>query len=37
MLRAYEAAGTGVYLVVLEGKAGIGKTRLAEVFLAHAV
>src|SRR3712207_1027724 len=28
LLRAYEAAGMGEHLVVLEGEAGIGKTRL---------
>ena len=37
LLRAYEAAGTGEHLVILEGEAGIGKTRLAEEFVAYAV
>ncbi len=32
----YEAASTGSRFVVLEGEAGIGKTRLAEEFVAHA-
>jgi DNA-binding SARP family transcriptional activator/Tfp pilus assembly protein PilF len=36
LLRAYDAAGGGVHVVVLEGEAGIGKTRLAEEFLAYA-
>jgi DNA-binding SARP family transcriptional activator/Tfp pilus assembly protein PilF len=36
LLRAYEASGTGGHVVVLEGEAGIGKTRLAEEFLAYA-
>jgi DNA-binding SARP family transcriptional activator/Tfp pilus assembly protein PilF len=36
LLGAYEAAGMGEHLVVLEGEAGIGKTRLAEEFVAYA-
>jgi predicted ATPase/DNA-binding SARP family transcriptional activator len=36
LLRAYEAAGTGGHVAVLEGEAGIGKTRLAEEFLSYA-
>jgi tetratricopeptide (TPR) repeat protein len=36
LLRAHEAARTGEHLVVLEGEAGIGKTRLAEEFVAYA-
>ena len=36
LLWAYEAAGTGEHLVVLKGEAGIGKTRLAEEFVAYA-
>ena len=35
LLRAYEAAEKGGRLVVLEGEAGVGKTRLAEEFLAR--
>ena len=37
LLRSYGSAGRGGRLVVLEGEAGIGKTRLAEEFVAHAV
>ncbi len=35
LLRSYEAVGEGGHLTVLEGEAGIGKTRLAEEFVAH--
>ena len=35
LLRAYTAIGAEGHLVVLEGEAGIGKTRLAQEFLAH--
>jgi DNA-binding SARP family transcriptional activator len=36
LLEAYEAARRDGRLVVLEGEAGVGKTRLAEDFAAHA-
>ena len=36
LLRSYGGVGGGGRLVVLEGEAGIGKTRLAEEFVAHA-
>lgn len=35
LLRAYDAISADGHFVVLEGEAGIGKTRLAEAFLAH--
>ncbi|MBA2619314.1 MAG: AAA family ATPase [Rubrobacter sp.] len=37
LLRTYGSVGRGGRVVVLEGEAGIGKTRLAEEFVAHAV
>jgi DNA-binding SARP family transcriptional activator len=36
LLGAYEVARTAGHVVVLEGEAGIGKTRLADEFVAHA-
>ena len=35
MLEVYDAVGAGGRFLVLEGEAGIGKTRLAEAFLEH--
>lgn len=35
LIRAYEAGGGG-RLVVIEGEAGVGKTRLAEALIEHA-
>lgn len=36
LLQAYEAIGSDGYLMIIEGETGIGKTRLAEEFLAQA-
>src|SRR5215210_6378484 len=36
LLRAYDASRTAGHVVVLEGEAGIGKTRLAEEFVDYA-
>ena len=37
LLRSYGSVGLGGRVVVLEGEAGIGKTRLAEEFVAHTI
>ena len=35
LVQAYSTVGPDGHLIVLEGEAGVGKTRLAEEFLAH--